>query len=254
MSAKQILIQSYPTSKVPNWIEQCIDSAHTLANLKGWEYHAKGDEIFDLVPQKIRSKLGSKKVMLTDLARLLWAKEILRNESSIGQVIWLDADVFVFSPEHININAETHFAVGRQNWIQAGSGQTLKVYRQVHNAILVLGHDLCVADFLIYSISRMINEMTHAPSPQIFGPKLLTALHNIVGFDVIESVGMASPLVLQDIARGGGKALSALSRTGTPPLGALNLCSSYQEKTVDDILVNNSLFTRAIKRLNRYGL
>ena len=45
---------------------------------------------------------------------------------------------------------------------------------------------------------------------QIVGPKLLSALHNMIGYPLIENVGMLSPLVLQDIDKLGGVALDLL--------------------------------------------
>ena len=63
-------------------------------------------------------------------------------------------------------------------------------------------------------------------APQFIGPKLLTALHNIAQFNVIESAAMLPPLVARDWLRGHGDAL-ARYRAALPaaPL-AINLCGS----------------------------
>ena len=70
--------------------------------------------------------------------------------------------------------------------------------------------------------------------PQFIGPKFLTAQHNIMQLPLIETLGMASPAVLRNLAEGGGEALS-LQRAEQPwPLAAVNLCSSL---AVDDQLM-----------------
>ena len=61
---------------------------------------------------------------------------------------------------------------------------------------------------------------------QIVGTKFLTALHNIVAFPLINSVGMLSPVVLRDIALGGGDAVDRLIEESPDPLAAVNLCMS----------------------------
>lgn len=213
-----------------------------------------GDEFFDFIGPEITTRLKDFRVVLSDLARLIWAKELLRTNNRLEKVVWLDADVFVFAPDLLSIDAENHFAVGRQNWIQWDKRQKLRAFRQVHNAILVLGRESFAADFLIESISRMICELSAKPAPQMFGPKLLTALHNVLGFHVVESVDMGSPLVLQDIINGGGKALQTFKQSGLDPLSALNLCGSYQDQVIDGVLVNNALLERAIEQLSTYGL
>ena len=65
--------------------------------------------------------------------------------------------------------------------------------------------------------------------PQFVGPKLLTALHNIAHFPVIESAAMLSPLVLKDLLAGGGESLDLLlQKSAVTPAGA-NLGSSLTE-------------------------
>ena len=62
--------------------------------------------------------------------------------------------------------------------------------------------------------------------PQFIGPKLLTALHNIVHFDVVENVGMLSPAVVKDLVAGQGDCLDLFNKRAPVSLAAVNLCSS----------------------------
>lgn len=226
-----------------------MESARGWAESNGWSYRFLDDDLFTYVPGTIRTKLSNRPSTMADIARLIWSKQVLSGDDKIERVIWLDADVFVFAPQHIRLDGDLNFAVGRQNWVQPDLDRNLKVFRQVHNAILLFTRQTPVLDFLIQSVTTMAERMDRVSSPQMFGPKLLTALHNIVGFTVIEEVGMASPLVLSDIASGGGPALTRLVTDSAASLGALNLCSSYRGETVDGITCNDALFEKTIEAL-----
>ena len=71
--------------------------------------------------------------------------------------------------------------------------------------------------------------------PQFIGPKLLTALHNIVASPVMEQAGMLSPLVMRDLLAGEGDALDLfLTRCEILPAAA-NLSSSLtREESFND--------------------
>ena len=224
-------------------------SARSFADARGWSYRFMDDAFFDFVPESVRTKLGDRLAMMSDLARLVWAKTVFKQEHDIDRIIWLDADVCVFAPQLLDISEKSNFAVGRQVWIQPDQGKGLKIFNQVHNALLAITRHSPVLEFLLDGIESMTDRMEQISSPQMFGPKLLTALHNIVGFDVIESVGMASPLVLQDLAQGNGRALDALTKNSKQHLAALNLCGSYWNQTIDDVLCDDATYERALEFL-----
>lgn len=66
--------------------------------------------------------------------------------------------------------------------------------------------------------------------PQFIGPKLLTALHNIVALPVMETAGMSSPLVVKDMLSGRGDALDLFVEHSPQRITAENLCTSSCEK------------------------
>ena len=66
--------------------------------------------------------------------------------------------------------------------------------------------------------------------PQFIGPKLLTAIHNVVQCPVLETEGMLSPLVVKDTANGGGTALDLFKQKSPQKILAANLCSSSYER------------------------
>ena len=88
--------------------------------------------------------------------------------------------------------------------------------------------------------------------PQFVGPKLLTTLHNVVGFPLNYSVGMASPLVLRDLANGNGPAWDMLMSARGEDLAALNLCASLMGSTVDGVVIIENLMADAMAQLDTY--
>jgi len=244
-----MLLQSYRSSHIPSWIMTCMTSAKNWAEKESWSYCFIDDDLFEFVPAETRRKFFGYPQMLSDIARLAWAKQVFMEDTSVDRILWLDADIIIFAPETLDIAADSRFAVGRQVWVQPGQGNKLKIYRQVHNACLLAGRDTPVLDFLLYTVLRTADRLDQISSPQMFGPKLLTALHNIVGFDVIEGIGMASPLVLQDLVNGDSGPLGLLQQSSKVPIGALNLCGSYRNKVIDGVVCNDELFDQAIAQL-----
>ena len=191
-----------------------------------FDYQFIGDELFQLLSDWVLEKTSQQKVIATDLARLY----AIRNKLNEGYecVIWLDADFYIFAPENFLL-PETQYAVGRELWIQQDSRGRLKTYRKVHNAFLLFRENNPFLDFYCNTAEKLLQQNTGQMPPQFIGPKLLTALHNICHLPVMETAGMLSPLVLQDIKNGSGKALDRFIAQSTVPIAAANLCSSLTE-------------------------
>jgi len=66
--------------------------------------------------------------------------------------------------------------------------------------------------------------------PQFIGPKLLTALHNIVNFPVMEEAAVLSPIVIRDILMGGGEAMTFFIKNSNVEFAGANLCISSLNK------------------------
>jgi hypothetical protein len=166
-------------------------------------------------------------VIATDLARLRVLQAAL--EEGYRAVIWLDADVLVFDPGAF-VLPDTGYAVGRETWIQPDGQGQLRVYRKVHNAFLLFRRDNPFLAFYADTAERLLDLNEGTMPPQYLGPKLLTALHNIVRLPVLESAGMLSPAVCRDLLPGAGPALDLFRRHAVRPLAAANLCISSCER------------------------
>jgi len=250
---RTVVIQSAAPDHSSTWIGTCVNSVRAWADARGWNHVLSGDEFFDWVPHHLRDKFNAQKPLLSDIARLTWALSLFAEDSALDRVVWLDADVLVFAPDRLALGDTISFGVGRQIWVQPDSRGKLKIYRQVHNAILVMHRSSTALPFLKDAALKIAERHDGPAAGQLLGPKLITALHNIASFDVIDAVGMASPLVVRDIAAGGGGAVEALRRETGNILAAVNLCASYRGKAVDGVQLPDTLFENAVSHLLTTG-
>lgn len=221
-----LVIQSH-RGPPQDWIQICIDSVRTWCEFNGFDYRFIDDQIFDDVPQEILQKTKEQKVIATDIARLQAIRSALAG--GYETVVWLDADFYIFNSEGF-ILPEDDYAVGREVWVQKDRKGDLKVYKKVHNAFLMFRSGNAFLDFYLHTALRLVRENTGGMPDQFVGPKLLTALHNVVGLPVMESAGMLSPLVVRDLAEGGGAALDRFVAKSPCRVAGANLCTSSVNK------------------------
>jgi len=182
-----------------------------------------GDEIFESLDSELIEKTATQKVIASDLARLKAIQQALAE--GYQRVIWCDADFLIFNPQQFTL-PESSFALGREVWIQEDNNKRLRAYTKVHNAFMIFSQGNHFLDYYTASAEQLLRANQGRMPPQFIGPKLLTALHNMVSCPVMETAGMLSPLVILDILKGDGKALQLFKQKSTTfPAGA-NLCSS----------------------------
>jgi len=215
--------------------------------MHGCDYQFIGDEIFDLAPDWYRAKAKGCLPIITDLGRLVLAKKFLQKD--YDRVIWLDADVLVFNPRRLVPLWDCSYAFGRETWVQKDRRGKLKAYLNVHNAFCLFERGNPFLDFYIHAATSIIERHQGGLVPQIVGPKFLGAQYNLLGFPLIEEVGMISPLTLYDLAAGGGPALELMTKVSKTPLCAANLSSSMDQRESDGITVSEGMFMAASERL-----
>jgi len=101
---KTIVYQSVCPDQIPDWIQTCLESVRAWSRQQNYDYALIGDEIFSIIPDWYWEKTSHQKVIATDLARLLLAKQFLKN--GYDRAIWFDADVLIFAPEFLTIPIE----------------------------------------------------------------------------------------------------------------------------------------------------
>ena len=115
-----IVIQSFRKHDIPGWVQRCLDSVRNWAVMHGHDYSLAGDEFFALCGTDYLARGHKDARTITDLARLVATRN--RLDDGYRQVIWMDADVFVFDPERLDLSfpAEalpTGYAFGREVWL-----------------------------------------------------------------------------------------------------------------------------------------
>ena len=248
-----VVIQSYRTEAVPIWIETCMQSVRDWALRARFSYEFVGDEIFDLLPDDYRQVAAGRTPVLTDLGRLLLVRRAL--EGRFDRAIWVDADVLVFSADFLSVPGTMNYAFCREIWVQPNGRRpyALKCYRNVHNAFCFFERGNPFLDFYIHACERIVKAAAGQMPNQIAGTKFLTAIHNMFGLPLLETVGMFSPLVVQDVAAGNGTAAACLRREIPGPLAAANLCSSLFGGETDGVALTDALMVQACRRLLEEG-
>lgn len=225
--SQTLVLQSHTHPLPVKWLEDCIQSVKNWAEQNKFDYQFIGDELFGYVPNRLLEKTFNQRVIATDLARLKLIQEYLRGSHST--VIWCDADFLIFAPDQL-ILPQDRYAVGREVWIQQNEKQKLKTYLKVHNAFMMFRRGNTFLDFYADTAERLLT-LNNGPMPtQFIGPKLLTAIHNIVQCPVLETAGMLSPLVIKNMAEHTGAALDLFRRHSPQPIAAANLCSSLYQR------------------------
>jgi hypothetical protein len=226
-----LVLQSHRYPLPYPWLEACLQSVRDWSGANRFDYRFLGDELFTPVPQVIMDKCQMQKVVASDLARLLLIKSALAE--GYRQVVWLDADFLIFKPDQF-VLPDTPYAVGREVWVQYDKNNKLKAYKKVHNALLMFQQGNAFLDYYIETAEKFLQQSQPGVPPQFIGPKLLTALHNVVQLPVMETAAMLSPMVVMDIINGGGKALELfIDDSPTSPAGA-NICGSSIERNEVD--------------------
>ncbi|WP_405232436.1 hypothetical protein [Lentisalinibacter salinarum] len=247
MMRRTLVLQSHRDPLPAHWLGRCLASVENWAGAAGYEYRFIGDELFDPIPDHLRERLRGQPVVASDIARLLALRAAL--EEGFEAVVWCDADFLVFEPERLALPAES-YAVGREVWIEdRGGGRTPRARVKVHNAFLLFRRRNPFLDFAIHALLRLLAAHPGPYPPQFAGPKLLTALHNIVGFPVAERAGMLSPPVIRDLVAGGGPCLELFRERSPEPAASANLCASLaggREMTDSEVEAAIDALTRSI--------
>ena len=141
------------------------------------------------------------------------------------------------------------YAFAREVWVQPASRGGFKVFRNVHNAACAFRRGNAMLDFYIHACEAVLRRSNGNVPNQIVGTKFLTALNNIIGFELMDDIGMISPLVARDLLAGTGPALACFLDASPLPLRAVNLCGSLVGKNADGIDLSDAYVLAVVERL-----
>lgn len=132
--SKTLIFQSHRQPLPAQWLQSCLDSVKSWAEINEFDYKFIGDDLFSYVSQAVLEKTKTQLVIATDLARLKVIQAYLSKQYDV--VVWCDADFLIFSPQKFNLPDES-YAVGREVWVQAAEEKANKISARVkvHNAL-----------------------------------------------------------------------------------------------------------------------
>lgn len=193
---KTAVCQSYRTHDVAPWMTRSLASVRNWAERSGYAYRFAGDELFDLCGTDYLARVGDNKRSITNLARLELVRNLLRE--GFDRAIWLDADMFVFSPEQLVIDVSQGYAFCKEAWISRDTNGRLLCENVVNNAALVFTRNQPDLDLLI-SLIRHIATHRKINSNYQVGGWMLTGLERSLGFRLLRTIGMISPALAEAI-------------------------------------------------------
>lgn len=222
---RTVVVQSHRQPLPYEWLHPCLESVKRWASHNEYDYVWHGDELFDELTPTQREHTKLQRVVASDLGRL--HKIRAEFERGADRVVWCDADTLVINPIALDLPIKG-CAIGREIWIQPSSmlDGTPKVYAKVHNAFMVFCRGDSFLPFYLETAERLLERHAGPYVDQFIGPKLLTALHNLVQFPVLENAGVLSPSVITNLNQGGGDYLDAFCRRLQRVPASLNLCAS----------------------------
>jgi hypothetical protein len=258
---KTIVYQSFRTRNIPAWINDCLQSVEAWARSHGFEYSIIDDRLFECVPAWYREKVGGNVLLLSDLGRLILAREFL--QSGYDRVIWVDADVLIFSPLRFDIGITSEYLFCNEVWLHqmnprewfwrfVTSGRAARIIcsRRVNNAVAVFTAGNSLLDFYISAAESVVrNRSQKELTPWTVGVGFLTRLHAAIKIPLLDTVGQLSPLVCRDVAEGGTRFVSLYGRALQSPVFAANLCSSLVGKRSYGVSISESMILRAMHNL-----
>lgn len=220
-----LVVQSYRTHDVPAYLTRCMASVQAWATASGFAYEHVDDALFDLLPPWFRDRCAGQLLPQTDVARLLLIRDRLR---TTARVIWLDADVFFFAPQLVAM-PPTGYAFCAESWLERLPDGGLVASRRVNNAAIVM--DAADNPVLGFYLHACLDSAARRPviGKLDFGPQMLLSIARVVPLPTLLSIGILSPAVAAEVARGGGPACAAYALACGAPIGAANLCASLVE-------------------------
>lgn len=242
-----LVVQSYRPDRTTPWILKCLASVSAWADSCGYAYEFLDDVLFNFAPDWVHKRCAGQKLPITDIARLYLLKDRLKRYQCI---IWADADLLIFAPQHLLCNRVKGYALAREVWISHRSNPALSVKEKINNSCIVMERHHPMLDFLIFASEEVLRNQ---PSCNVtflsVGTDLLTKLSTVMPVRVLPGAGTFSPLVISEIISGTETAMAQLASGYKTPLGAANLCGSLVGKQLGTIKIDDSDMMRAVEIL-----
>lgn len=208
----------------PAWVDLTLASVRDWALGHGFTYRFLGDELFDSIEPDLARKLSGRGPVLADIARLDLLSHHLERHG--GVAIWIDADTLCLDRSWLP-DLDVVAGFGEECWIQLDDRGGWRAFSTPHNAFMVFGAESPVLPFLRHVARSMIERVDPRHiAPQMIGPKLLKALHNLASFHLYPQAGALSPALIAELAGNPGAAVQLFKTHTRSSPAMMNLCQS----------------------------
>lgn len=223
-SSSTVVVQSFREHDVPPWVERCLATVRAWAGQCGFVYRMKGDEFLQLAPDWYRRKARKFITVATDLARLVLARQCLKE--GFDRVVWIDADIVVFRPELLRVDLDAPYAYCREVWIESHGASHAEPHLKVNNAACAFRSDsLAHLDEYIDSCISIVRELPRVHDHTEVGTRFLTALHRRRPLPILPGFGLLCPAVMKALLQRDDALLNRFVEWQGGPLYAVNLCN-----------------------------
>ena len=238
------MFQAWVGRQAPPFVERCMASTAGWARSRGFHYRRLGDDFLDVLPGWYRDRLGSHIVQQTNLARLRYAREMLA--AGADRAVWVDADVLVFDPDQLVLDAPEGFALCREAWFMP-SGACV---RGVSQAVVVADRGNPFLDYLAWAHETLVRDRPE----QVFrfgtASRMLTGINAATPLPVITTIGMMNPAMLREIGAGhAGPATREYVRAHGYSMQAVNLTLSMVDVAYGDATASEADYEAALEVL-----
>lgn len=243
---KTVVYQSFRNKDVPGWITVCMTSVKAWAEMQGFDYRFYDDGFLARAPDWFRQKAAGQVCPVTDLARLVVAKELL--SQGWQRTVWVDADMLVFDPKALQITAQSGFALCLELWLYTDDMGVRRISQRVNNSIAVFCAGSLHLDFFIDACVRIGRQREQIGKLDV-GTTFLSPLRQILPFPLLTQAGMLSPAFMAEIAGGPAAGVAEYMQALPGPLASVNLCGSLQGQPVHGVIADDALYDAAVERL-----
>jgi hypothetical protein len=241
---KTVVYQSFRTERVPGWITTCMATVRSWAESSGFDYRFIDDSFFELAPAWYRERCAGEICPVADLARLVMARDLLRQ--GYDRTVWLDADMLVFAPQALSVETSEPYAFCFELWAFRDAAGQLQVRRAVNNSITLFSKGNSQLDFFIDTALRIAASQPRVHKLSI-SSLFLTALAKVMPMPLLNNVGIFSPLLMNDVA-GDETLLPAYASELPAPIAAANLCGSLAGQTMEGALADEAAYMTVIDK------
>ena len=249
MTSHTIVFQSYRTVAVPGWIEHCLGSVRRWTADRGHDYAFLDDAFLGLVPDWYATKADGHVYLVTDLARLLAARDFLAR--GYRRAIWVDADVLVFHPARFTLDVRRDHAFCSEVWIMRDAAGVQRAHCRVNNSISCYDRGNPFLDFYIHACQQIVRHHPSPVPPLSVGTKFLTGLQPQLRFALVPNAGLLAPPVQAELLAGSEEAPRLLMEHHTGPLYAANLCAHFQGRATSGVRLSEADFAAVVELLLR---